>query len=310
MIEIFMSIWAGKKGGVSASLSLDNSAAYCKIWCMAVPKYDDLFNPLLRALHELGGSASVQEMEEKVSEILNLSDKDINEIHRGTTTKLNYRLTWTRNYLKRYGVLENSSRGVWSLTLAGNKLTTVNKNDVNKFVKKIETSLYALKTRKVINTSEEPSIEWQENMLNILKQMEPNDFERLCQRILREAGFIQVKITGRSGDGGIDGMGTIRVGGFLGFRTIFQCKRYVGSVSCQQIREFKGTMVGRADKGLFITTGNFTRDARIEAGRDGSTPIDLVDGYQLVEKMKELGLGVKVKTEEIVEVDPDWFKNF
>lgn len=277
---------------------------------MAVPRYDDLFNPLLQALHDLGGSGSVSELEENVAEILKLSESDINEIHRGNRTKLSYRLAWSRNYLKRFGLLENSSRGIWSLTQKGNEVKSVNKEIVNKAVKKLDLAIVTEDETKIGDEQVIKQIEWQDELLGILKSLSPSEFEKLCQRVLREAGFIQVIVTGRSGDGGIDGTGIVRVGGFLSFRVIFQCKRYQGSVSSQQIREFKGTMVGRADKGLLMTTGTFTRDAKIEASRDGSPPIDLVNGEQLVEKMKELGLGVKVRTEEVVDIDKEWFKSF
>ncbi|KKT74331.1 MAG: Restriction endonuclease [Microgenomates group bacterium GW2011_GWA2_44_7] len=276
---------------------------------MAIPKYDDLFNPLLRALHELGGSASISETEDKVAEILTLSDDDLNEIHGGNRTKLSYRLAWARNYLKRYGLLENSARGVWSLTSLGNETKSVDKAEVNKKVKSLDLTVEVADEVTVKGKVSLKQIVWQDEMLEILRKLPPADFERLCQRILREAGFIEVVVTGRSGDGGIDGRGILRVGGFLSFRVIFQCKRYKASVTSQEVREFKGTMSGRADKGLLITTGSFTRDAKAEAARDGSPPIDLVNGQQLVEKMKELGLGVKVKTEEVVETDQGWFEN-
>lgn len=274
---------------------------------MSVPKYDDMFNSVIEALHLLGGSASVDEIEEKVANILKLTDDDVNEIHRGSDTKLRYRLAWTRNYLKRFGLLENSARGVWSLTAKGATIKSVDKKIVNSTVKKMDLD------QKGINKSSESDFNeniWQDQMIRLLKTITPHDFERLCQRVLRESGFIQVEVTGKSGDGGIDGRGVFKIGGFLSFRVIFQCKRYQNSVTSQQIREFKGTMSGRADKGLFITTGTFTRDAKAEALRDGSIPIDLVDGDQLVVKMKELGLGVKIKHEEVVEVDEEWFKAF
>lgn len=272
---------------------------------MAVPKYDDLFNPILKALRELGGSASVTEMDDKVADILKLSDSEINEIHRGSRTKLSYRMAWARNYLKRFGLIENSSKGVWALTSQGNKTASVDKKEVNKFVKQQDRRIEI-----TIVDDKEEEILWKDKLLEIMKKLSPSDFEKLCQRILREAGFIQVTVTGKTGDGGIDGTGLLRIGGFLSFRIIFQCKRYQGSVSSQQIREFKGTMAGRADKGLFITTGTFTKDAKAEAARDGSTYIDLIDGEQLVEKMKDLGLGVKIKKEETVEVNKDWFSGF
>ena len=276
---------------------------------MAVPKFDELFNPLLEAVHDLGGSASIAEIEDKVAENLKLSDKEINEIHRGNRTKVNYRLAWARYYLKKYGLLENSTRGIWSLTPKGVETKSVEKEVVTKQVNNRLQKSHPLS--KSHTEEESPNeVTWQYELLEKLKNLSPAEFERLCQRILREAGFIQVTVTGKSGDGGIDGTGIVRIGGFLSFRVIFQCKRYSRSVSSQEIREFKGTMVGRADKGLFISTGTFTKDAKLEASRDGAPPIDLVDGEQLVEKMKELGLGVKIKLEERIEIDDEWLRNF
>jgi restriction system protein len=258
----------------------------------------------------LGGSGSVSEIEEKVIELLGLSESDANEIHKGsaTETELNYRLAWARTYLKIYGVLENSSRGVWALTAKGQQLQEVDKEEVNKAVRTFSREQATDKIR--VKTEDAESRVWQDEMLEELLKIEPDAFEKLCQRILREAGFIQVEVTGRSGDGGIDGRGIIKIGGMLSFHVIFQCKRYRGSISAQQIRDFRGAMVGRADKGLFITTGTFTRDARHEASRDGAPPIDLIEGTELTEKMKELDMGVKVKTEEVVEIDKEWFKSF
>ena len=150
---------------------------------------------------------------------------------------------------------------------------------------------------------------WREQLLTVLLKMAPSAFERLTQRLLRESGFIQVEVTGRSGDGGIDGKGIMRLGGLLSFHVIFQCKRYSGSVSVSQVRDFRGAMVGRADKGLLITTGNFTKDAINEATRDGAPAIDLIDGDQLIDKLKELSLGVQTRRVEVeqIEIDQNWF---
>ncbi len=139
--------------------------------------------------------------------------------------------------------------------------------------------------------------------------MSPDAFERLCQRLLRESGFIQVEVTGRSGDGGIDGKGVVKLGGILSFHVIFQCKRYKDSVSSGAIRDFRGAMVGRADKGLFLTTGTFTQDARSEAQRDGAPPLDMIDGDDLIYMLKDLRLGIDVKEKmhEEISVNRDWF---
>jgi restriction system protein len=143
----------------------------------------------------------------------------------------------------------------------------------------------------------------------VLQAMDPIAFERLCQRILRESGFIEVEVTKRSGDGGIDGHGTIRIGGLISFNVLFQSKRYKGNIGPDIVRDFRGAMVGRADKGLIISTGGFTLEARREATRDGAPPIDLIDGRLLAEKLKELKLGVKTNLVEHVELVEDWFRS-
>lgn len=280
---------------------------------MPIPKYDELFTPLLQAMQNLGGSASIAEQEDEVAAILKLTDEEVSEIHRGNRTKLSYRLAWARNYLKRFGVLDNSSRGVWALTSEGQQHSKLNKETVKKYVQALDREQTNNGTE---NEPSEPSPElrdigWEDKLLEVVKSMHPTAFERLCQRLLRESGFIQVEVTGRTNDGGIDGKGVVRIGGLLSFHVIFQCKRYQGSVSSPLVRDFRGAMVGRADKGLLITTGTFTKDARIEAQRDGAPPIDLIDGESLVEKLKELRIGVNVreKVVEEVTIDEAYFKN-
>ena len=275
---------------------------------MAVPKQDELYNPLLKAFHKLGGSASVRELEDEVSVILNLSDKDLGEIHRGNQTKVSYRLAWVRTYLKQYGILENTSRSVWALTSKGLQTKSVDPAEVNRVVKDlVRRRSQDTGTKEEIAETED--LTWEEQLLECIRSMAPDGFERLCQRLLRESGFIRVEVTGRSGDGGIDGKGVVQIGGLLSFHMIFQCKRFKGSVGSSAIRDFRGAMVGRADKGLFITTGSFTADAIREAQREGAPPLDLIDGEALVQKLKALELGVTVtrRTEEDVMVNQEFF---
>jgi len=279
---------------------------------MPIPKYDDLFNPLLQAMHKLGGSASISEQEDEVAAILKLTDAEVSEIHKGNRTKLSYRLAWARNYLKRYGILDNSTRGVWALTAKGQKIQKLDKDLVKKSIQALDReAIVGVAEEKADDlTSELKDIGWEDKLLDVLKNIPPAAFERLCQRLLRESGFIQVEVTGKTNDGGIDGKGVVRIGGLLSFHVIFQCKRYQGSVSSPFVRDFRGAMVGRADKGLLITTGTFTKDARQEAQRDGAPPIDLIDGEALVEKLKELKIGVLVKqkiVEEII-IDESYFE--
>ena len=272
-----------------------------------VPTFDAMMNPLLQAMNELGGSGTVEEINNATTEILGLTDEQLEKLHnpeRSSQTEVEYRLAWTRTYLKKYGILENSSRGVWALTVKGRKIDSVNPSEVKR---------YALdqykRSKKSIVEEEEIELSWRDELLAVLLRMEPAAFERLTQRLLRESGFIQVEVTGKSGDEGIDGKGIMRLGGLLSFHVIFQCKRYKGSVTVSQVRDFRGAMVGRADKGLLITTGNFTKDAIREATRDGAPAIDLIDGDLLISKLVELGLGVK--TEQViveqVTIDQGWF---
>jgi len=125
---------------------------------------------------------------------------------------------------------------------------------------------------------------------------------------LREAGFEQVVVTGKSNDGGIDGHGVLSVNHFVSFRVLFQCKRYSGTVAPAQVRDFRGAMQGRADKGLILTTGSFTTEAKREASRDGAPPIELVDGDELVELFAKLELGLRPVT--TYEVDEAFFAEY
>lgn len=275
-------------------------------------KYDELFNPVLQALHLLGGSGTNDEIEEKLIELLKLSDAQVEDIHRAGTTRLSYRTAWARNYLKRLGLIENSSRAVWVLTPKGRETREIDREQAKRVVKALSgTKKKAAGDQPNADVVSEEILElsWSDELLDLIKKLAPAAFERLSQRLLRELGFANVEVTGKSGDGGIDGVGVFKLGGVLSFHVVFQCKRYAGSVSASVVRDFRGAMIGRADKGLLITTGVFTRDARQEAQRDGAPPIDLVDGKAFAENLRRLGLGVNVKVAEEISVDHEWFKD-
>ena len=284
-----------------------------------MPTFDDLMNPLLNALFALGGSGSIDEIYDKVIEIEQISEEISSVLHspdKSNITEVAYRLAWARTYLKKYGFLENSSRGVWALTKLAKENKQVSPQDVVKTVREAD-KLATKPNKKTKNEQIElenidtPETQgWREELYRVLtKDVSADAFERLTQRLLRESGFVQVEVTGRTGDGGIDGKGIAKIHGFMSFHVIFQCKKYQGTVTAGDIRDFRGAMVGRADKGLFITTGTFTTAAVKEATRDGAPPIDLVDGEQLAEKLKEFQLGIKTEMIEKVTLDKDWFAN-
>jgi restriction system protein len=227
---------------------------------------------------------------------------------------LDYRLAWARSYLKKVGGLDNSTRGIWTLTDKGRAMTEEDCKTVPSQVRKEYSD-----TRKNSNTTqkdepknsiefEDNEFDWKEKLLAVLIKIDPSAFERLCQRILRESGFTKVEVTGKSNDGGIDGIGILRMN-LVSFTVLFQCKRYKDSVGSSVVRDFRGAMQGRCDKGLIMTTGNFTSEAKKEATRDGAPTIDLIDGESLCELLKSLRLGVSVQQIEEISVEENWFSS-
>ncbi|MGO9152299.1 restriction endonuclease, partial [Mycobacterium sp.] len=247
-----------------------------------VPPYPFFLWPTLQAVIALGGSASIAELEAAVIDRENISPDVQGVLHGdGPMTEVQYRLAWTRTYLKAMGLLTNSQRGVWSVTELGETVTedqiepmraeynrTRPKKGPKK--KKAESNL----DNEIDQAEAEAEAKWKDALLGALLNMSPDAFERLAQRLLREAGVSSPVVTGRSGDGGIDGRGVYQIS-LLSFPVFFQCKRYSGSVGASAVRDFRGAMAGRGEKGLLITTGTFTNDARAESRRDGAPPIDL-----------------------------------
>lgn len=283
-----------------------------------VPDHSQLQWPTIEAVRALGGSGSIDEIVEKVFEQQDFTDQQQRVLHGdGPQTELAYRLAWARSYLKAMGLLINSRRGVWSLTEDGRSVTPEETSRLYAdVVVRLREEQRAKRQARQVNESalgedkpadDEP--DWREQLLDVLMKIPPDAFERLSRRLLREAGFISAVVTGRSGDGGIDGLGIYRMS-LVSFPVFFQSKRYRGSVGPSAVRDFRGAMTGRGDKGLLITTGTFTGDAKAEATRDGAPPVDLIDGQRLCDLLKEYELGVRTETRvvEDVSIEKDFFK--
>ena len=278
-----------------------------------IPTSEALLWPTLKALEARGGSASIQELSEQVAADQELPDEMLDILHgeNGPKSEVDYRASWARTRLKFIGAIDNTARGVWTITEVGRGIHT------DQEVRDLTRLELAKRNKERQSRSDEPGArtenddvadeqDWEEALLSILRGIEPSAFERLCQLILRESGFAKVEVTGRSSDGGIDGSGVLRVN-LISFHVRFQCKRYTGSVGAPEIRDFRGAMVGRADKGLFITTGAFTKEAEREAVRDGAPAIDLIDGTALCNLLKNLKLGVITETVEVVKPRQEFF---
>lgn len=275
------------------------------------------FGPLLDALRGLGGSGSPEEVVESIAADLKLSDNLQNELLPSGEPRYRNQVHWARFYLVREGLLDSSKRGVWSLTERGRSTTLTYSQAHQIFLKWVR--IFQEQRRAKVSKAE-PAEEvvaevaattaedHRSAVMQVLLKLPASGFERLCQRVLREAGFTQVVVTGRSGDGGIDGYGNLSVNPLVSFKVLFQCKRFSKSVSPSHVRDFRGGMAGRADKGIILTTGAFTAEARREASRDGVPPIELIDGEKLIAMLEQLELGLRpVKT---YEVDHTFFKEF
>jgi restriction system protein len=290
-----------------------------------VPEYRRYFNPTLRALKALGGSASIEEMVTRVAQEMKLPENVLAVPHdpeHGGQSEVAYRIAWARTYLKAAGLITNSERGVWSVTPEGMKVDQVDERKLAREVKQKRQRMRPRAEHRVDPSSgegedsdddngEAPAAQtnWKHELLELLHSMPADAFERLCQRLLRESGFVEVTVTGRSGDAGIDGVGLLKLQEVLTFHVIFQCKRWRQPVDPATVRDFRGAMVGRTDKGLIMTTSYFTREAMKEATRDGAPPIDLISGDHLVALLKKLKLGVRTEQVERVTVEPEWFKS-
>ncbi len=275
----------------------------------AIPNYATLIEATFSALKLLGGSGKNDEINSKVAEILELSNEvqDIPHLNSSSLSEVNYRCAWARTILKNYGALENSARSVWTIKPEFTGIDSVDGAIVEKF-----RNIKSEKTQK-FDTAEEKMEEqgvdvpeevkpWRKRLYEVLINMDPYGFERLTQRVLRECGFTNVVVTKKSGDGGIDGTGKLKINGIFSFNIAFQCKRYQGSVGAGDIRDFRGSLTTDIEKGVFITTGSFSKPAIEEAFNPGKQQIDLIDGEEFITKLAEFGIGVKeVKDYEIDE---------
>jgi len=275
------------------------------------------FGPTLDALRKLGGSGKPDEVTAQIAIDLALPDEVQNDLLPSGESRFRNQVAWARFYLVREGLMDSSKRGVWNLTEKG-RATILSHTQAREIflhwvkifqeqrkAKLAETEPIAEAVAEATGT---PSLDYRTETIKLLLALPPAGFERLSQRLLREAGFIQVVVTGQSGDEGIDGYGTLQINPLVSFKVLFQCKRYTKSVSPSHVRDFRGAMAGRADKGIIITTGSFTAEAKREASRDGVPPIELIDGEKLIDMLENLELGLKAVT--TYEINHTFFSEF
>ncbi|MEY4506892.1 MAG: hypothetical protein RL297_1470 [Pseudomonadota bacterium] len=279
------------------------------------------FAPLVQALKDLGGSAAPREALERIAEIEQVPEALRNEVLSSGQERFYNQVHWARQYLVWAGLIDSGRRGVWTLTTAGCH-TTLNAETAREIF--LEQVRLRAKLRKPSNDSTAESSLQDEALppdtpqadedasllgfLRVVKNLSSSGFERLSMRLLREAGFERVSVTGRSNDGGIDGVGVLQLNDLVSFNVVFQCKKWENAVPPKEIRDLRGAMQGRAEKGIFLTTSTFTSNARVEAERPGAVPIELVDGEKLFDMFKRYELGLKPRT--VFDIDLSFFEQF
>lgn len=256
-----------------------------------MPSYDDMFLDVLKVIAKCGGSAKNSEIDDGVINLRQFPDDIVDKMHNSITTELQYRLGWTRTYLHKAGLITHTARSVWALTVKGaeaSKQTTIDTRALKKLGRK-----YNATARQ----EPEEIPEWRRELAEVLHAMNPYAFEVLAQLLLRECGFVDVCVTKKSGDCGIDGTGKLKLNGIFSFNVAFQCKRYSGQVGSGEIRDFRGSLDNNIEKGVLITTGSFSNEARKEAKAPGKKQIDLMDGNDFIDKLVEYKIGLSPREE-------------
>jgi restriction system protein len=284
----------------------------------AGPQFTRYLGPVLKALRDLGGSGRPREVESVIVSELKIPEAEQNEVTKSGQSRFRNQVAWAKFYLSKAGYVESSAHGVWALTPKGNATILDGKAALELFAavqepwSRSKVGLAPMADDGAEELPEEAALSnssnYRTDLLTLLRTLPASGFERLCQRLLRVSGFQEVKVTGKTGDGGIDGHGVLQINPLVSFRVLFQCKRYSGAVVPAQVRDFRGAMAGRADKGIIITTGTFTAEARKEAGRDGVPSIELVDGEKLIDMFEEHKLGLIPK--QVYDIDESFFDEF
>jgi restriction system protein len=280
---------------------------------MKGPEFLKYINPVLTTLQANGGAGNSSDIIEKIIDSLGITDVELEEVTSNGQSRIRNQIQWARFYLFKAGLIDNAQRGIWRLTNEGLERNLTD-DDVYTLFKGVQESVKKSPTitpKKLELKFEDTATEDEEHsigLLNLIQNLPAVGFEKLCKRLLTEIGIKDITITGGSGDQGIDGKGIVKLNDVVSLNLVFQCKRYKETVSPHHVRDFRGAMQGRGEKGLIITTGRFTKEAKNEASRDGVTPIELIDGDRLVELFEKHHLGLKPVI--IFEIDYEFFKGF
>ncbi len=250
------------------------------------------------------------EIDAAVADAFGLSKEQRSLLHGdGPQSELAYRVAWARTSLRQAGALENAGKALWNLTSAGRKMSCAEvERAYNEYLRSRRTSDKGGRSARSTSSKDDysPVEDWRQSVCAALQAMPLHAFARLVDKLLESAGFDELHVTGNSADGEIGAVGVYRPFGLIAIRTNIQCQRWRGAVGRERIEAFQQASRHKSDRGIIMTTGAFSAEARAQA--QVVFPVDLIDGMQLAELLKERELGVRVtlRTVEDVTIDESY----
>ena len=243
-----------------------------------LPKQKDIEVPLLEVLVELGGQGKPKEIYPLVTKKFpEIRDEDLTETLLSGGSKWTNRIQWVRQRLIDKGELHSPSRGIWAITDKGRK--------------RVETKEPSVPTVNFVELYDDYEASFRSQLLEKLNELTPRQFELFAKKLLQAYGFVDVKVTNVSSDGGVDGYGKLRLG-LATMNVAFQCKRWQGNVGRPEVDKFRGAIQGEFEQGVFFVTSDFTPQAREASLKSGAVPIILLNGESIVDLMIQKGIGV------------------
>jgi restriction system protein len=293
---------------------------------MALPDSTRYIPLVIEALRSVNGLAKASAVKQWIAESLTAKGESVPDtILTSGAQKFANDIQWARMYLVNAGLVEpmkTAGYGNWKLTREGWSVPLDEASVVAIY------GATALKGKSQTNDTQEappedpqqeslPGTEsWEFVLKKILTTLPDKGFERLCAAIMTNNGLLATKVTGQTGDGGVDGEGMLAIDdyGLIKAPVAWQCKRFNGSnnVGSKEVRDFRGAIDGRAKYGLIFTTSSFTPSAEAEARRPGATPVELVGLDRLIDLMRNKKLGVDNSADgsETLEVKTEFFDEY
>lgn len=282
-----------------------------------VPEVVRFIPRILATLREMNGVAKAGAVKAAVVQAISEAGEPVNDqMLSSGVPKYQNDIYWARMYLVNAGLLEPSKvagHGVWKLTQGGWLSPLDMSTAAAIYYKTASSSSQGSKNKDEADLPApsgddhqqdlEGTVNWQVQLKAVLWSLSDQGFEHLCAAIMTANGLDQIKVTGKSGDKGIDGMGLMYLddAGLISIRVAWQCKRYTNTtVGSAEVRNFRGSLDHKTDHGIIFSTSTFTAEAMKESVALGKAPVRLVPLDELIEMLRKLKLGVVSEPEPAV----------